>query len=98
VLAGVASFLEPSDLILIASTGVMLSWVGFRRRHCRLAVGAVGALFLLVGILGPALALLRELSIVHYPAAGEALLAVAFGLLSVLAATLIPEDAESSQK
>ncbi len=96
-LAGIAGFLESSDAVLLASTGVLLSWVGFRRRHCRLAVGAVGTLFLLIGVFGPALALFSEVPIVHYHAAGESLLAVVFGLLGVLAAALLPDGAEPSR-
>ncbi len=99
-LVGVLSFFEPPEVVVVilAATGALFSWVGGSQwDHCKRVVGAIGALYLLVGMLACALALLSDASIRSYAGiGGEALFAVIFGLLSLFAAAVLPEPTKPS--
>ena len=93
-LAGWMDFIKPTGDLLHLATGALLAYVGFGQesvRTTRVAVLAVGSLYLLVGMLNPLTALLDELPIGLYRN-GEDVAHVVLGLLSVFAAILLPKD------
>ncbi len=72
-------------------------WIGPEDRLTDHRTG--GTLYLLVGMLTCALALLSDASIRSYAGiGGEALFAVIFGLLSLFAATVLPEPAKTLKR
>ncbi len=66
-----------------------------RAWHCRAIVAGSGLLFLMVGMIGPAEALLDTAPIASYEGTAEAWLRVTFGLLSISVASLVDEDESS---
>ena len=99
-LAGWMDFIKPIGDLLHLATGVLLAYVGFGRskgRTARVAVIAVGSLYLLVGMLNPFTALLDDLPIGLYRN-GEDVGHVVLGLLSLFAAILLPKDDDPSNR
>ena len=96
-LVGVLSFFGLATVVFVAATGALLLWEGgLRRNHCKLVVGAVGALYLLGGMVASAWALLREESVTRYGVGVDVYFAVVFGLLSLFAAVVLTEAAAPS--
>ncbi len=93
-LAGWMDFIRPTGDLLHLATGALLAHAGFRWGSAgavRAAVVAVGWLYLLAGVVAPITALLDDLPIGLYRN-GEDLAHVAFGLLSLFAAALLPNE------
>ena len=96
-LLNLISVFEPPDVVFLAAAGGLLSWgSAYKRQHCRYVVCAMGVLFLLAGMLLPALAILTEALVVSFGLGVEALFAEVFGVFSILAASTLPEPAEST--
>lgn len=94
-LAGWMDLIEPTGDLLHLVTGVLLAFAGFGWRNTgavRAAVVVLGSLYLLVGMLVPFAVLLDDLPIGLYKN-GEDVAHVVFGLLSVFAAILLPDEA-----
>ncbi len=99
-LAGWMDFIRPTGDLLHLATGVLLAYVGFGRssaRTIRVAVLAVGSLYLLFGMLHPFMALLDNLPIELYRN-GEDLAHVVLGLISLFAAIMLPKDGGPSNR
>lgn len=89
---GTLEFIPPADDILHLGAGGLLIYAGFGRigeRGSRVIVSVVGALYVVEGMIGPVRALLDELPITAYEN-GVDIAHVAFGLLSIFAAMLLP--------
>jgi hypothetical protein len=79
-------------------TGFALVYAGLSRCrlwYCRAIVAGSGLLFLMIGMIGPAEALLRSAPIASFEGTEEAFFWVVFGLLSLLVAVFVGEDESS---